>query len=85
MTFLGYPLFSNIFLIRSISPLSLRFVQIIRAPCTTVDIRLILRLRGLKDPQRKYWLVKVDFRYTLVSKPIFIRRKRSFGVNIKKR
>ena len=49
MMFLGWPLSSNIFLIRFISSLSLRLVQIIRARCTNVDIRLILRLRGLKD------------------------------------
>ena len=72
MTFLGQPLSSNIFLIRSISPLSLRLVQIIRTRCTDVDIRLILRLRGQKDSQRKYWPVKVGFRYTLVSKPISV-------------
>ena len=34
-------------------------MQIIRARCTVVDIRLILCLRELKDSQRKYWLVKV--------------------------
>ena len=62
MTFLGQPLSSNSFLIRSISPLSLRLVQI---------IWLILRLRGLKDSQRKSWPVKVRFRYTLVSKLVF--------------
>ena len=44
--------FDFYFLIRSISSLSLRLVQIIRARCTNVDIRLILRLRGLKDSQR---------------------------------
>ena len=49
MTFLGQLLSSNIFLIGSISPLSRRLVQIIRARCTNVDIRLILRLRGLKE------------------------------------
>ena len=47
-------------------------MQIIRARCTNVDIRLVLRLRGLKDSQRKYWPVKVGFRYTLVSKPISV-------------
>ena len=75
---------SNIFLIRSISPLSLRLVQIIRDRCINVDIRLILRLRGLKDSQRKYWPVKVGFRYvfyTLVSKPISVLSMQ----NIKKR
>ena len=63
---------SDIFLIRSISPLSLRLVQIIRAPCTNVDIRLILRLRELKDSQHIYWPVKVEFRYTLILKPISV-------------
>ena len=47
-------------------------MQIIRARCTKVDIRLILRLRGQKDSQRKYRPVKVGFRYTLVSKPISV-------------
>ena len=47
MTFLGQPLSSNIFLISSISPLSLCFMQIITARCTNVDIRLIFHLRGL--------------------------------------
>ena len=58
---------SNNFLIRCISPLSLRLVQIIRTRCTNVDARLILRLKGLKDSQSKYWPVKVGFRYTRVS------------------
>ena len=48
---------SNIFLIFSISSLSLRLVQIIRARCTNVDIGLIFRLRGLKDSQRKYMCI----------------------------
>ena len=39
---------------------------------TNVDFRLVLRLRGLKDSQRKYWPVKIGFRYTLVSKPISV-------------
>ena len=56
-----------IFLIRSISLLSLRLVQFVRARCTNVDIRLILRLRGIKDSQSKYCWVKVGFRPTLVS------------------
>ena len=34
-------------------------MQIIRAPCIHVDIKLILRLRGLTDSQHKYWPVKV--------------------------
>ena len=72
MTFVGLPLSSNIFSIRSISPLSLHLVQIIRVRCTNVDTRHILRLRGLKDSQRKYWRVKEGFRYTLVSKQISV-------------
>ena len=63
---------SNIFLIRSISALILRLVQIIRARCTNVDIKLILRLKELKDSRRKYWPVIVGFRYTLVSRPISV-------------
>ena len=43
----GIAIVSVIFLIRSISPLSLRLVQIIKARCTNVDIRLIFRLKGL--------------------------------------
>ena len=48
MTFLGYPLSSNIFLIRSISPLNLRLMQIIRVGCTNVDIRLIFSFERTK-------------------------------------
>ena len=40
----GLALSSDIFLIRSISPLSLRLVQIIGARCTNVNIRLIVCL-----------------------------------------
>ena len=47
-------------------------LQIIRVRFTNVDIRFILRLRGQKDYQRKYWPEKVDFRYILVSKPISV-------------
>ena len=63
---------SNIFLINSISPLSLCLVQIIRGRCTNVDIRLALRLRGLTHSQRNHWPVKVGFWYTLVSKPMSV-------------
>ena len=72
MWLLGWPLYSNIFSNRYISPLNLRLVQIIRVRCTNVDIGLILRLRGRKDSQRKYWPVKVGFRYTLVLMPISV-------------
>ena len=72
MTFLGLPLSSNIFLIRSTFPLSLCLVKIIWARCANVDIRPLLRLRGLKDSRCKYWPVKMGFRYTLVSKPISV-------------
>ena len=64
----GYPLSSKIFLIKSISCLSLFFVHIISALCTSVAIRFVFRLRGLKDSQRIYWPEKLGFRYTLVSK-----------------
>ena len=78
MTFLGLPLSSNIFLIRSISSLSLPLVKIIRARCTNADIRLILHLIELKDSQRKYWRgfpVYTGLKVNLCS----------FDVNIKKR
>ena len=50
----GIAIVQHIFLIHSISPVSLRLVQIIRARYTNVDIRLILCLRGLKNSQSKY-------------------------------
>ena len=46
--------------------------KIIRVGCTNVDIRLVLRFRGLKNSQRKYWPVKVNFRYTLASDVISV-------------
>ena len=83
MTFLGQPLSSNIFLIRSISPLSLRLVQIIRARCTNADIRLILRLKGLKDSQRKYWPVKVGASINwFQSQYLFFRHKHQETIDI---
>ena len=47
-------------------------MQIIRAQFTNADIRLVLRLRRLKDTRRKYGPVKMGFCYTLVSKPISV-------------
>ena len=35
-------------------------MHIIRARCANVNIRLVLRLRGLKESQRKYWPMKVE-------------------------
>ena len=39
--------------------------------CTRVEIRLVFRLVGLKEFQRRYWLVKVGFLYTEVTKSKF--------------
>ena len=47
-------------------------MQIIGAGCINIDIRLILRLRELKDSLRKYWWVILGFRYALVLMPIFV-------------
>ena len=68
----GYPLSSKIFLMKSISCVSLLCVHFISALCTSVTIRLAFRFRGLKDFQRMYWPEKVGFRYTLDSKPSWV-------------
>ena len=74
---------SNIFLIRCVSPLSLRLAQIVSARCTNGNIRLILRLRGLKDSQRKYWSVKwVSCIHWSQSQHLFFRRKHQETVDI---
>ena len=39
--------------------------------CTRVEIRLVFRLVGLKEFQRRYWSVKVGFLYTEVTKSEF--------------
>ena len=42
-----------------------------KALCTRVEIRLVFRLVGLKEFQRRYWPVKVGFLYTEVKNQNF--------------